>query len=396
MNKPKLWTKDFIIATWVNFCTAIAFYLLMVVISGYAMSEYDSSPSEAGFAASIFLIGGLIARLSLGKWITQIGYKRALVLGIALSLLMTLLYFGASSLFLLLIFRFLHGVGFGITTTATATIVSIIIPKKRGGEGIGYFGLSQILATAVGPFIGLLLSRHGSFGLIFAVSAIAPAISLAVSPFLSLPEMELTEEQSNEMKGLRFSNFFEPKVIPISIISLLTYICFSSVLSFLAVYSQKIHLVNAAGFFFIVFAIAMVISRPVIGRLFDMKGENSVMYPSIIVFTLGMALFSQAYYGAILLSAGVLIGIGVGAIQSSTQAISVKITPRHRLGLASSTYYASLDIGMGLGPLMAGFMIPLIGYHEMYMVVAILGALCLLLYYLLHGRQVIETYAVKG
>jgi len=181
----------------------------MVVISEYAMSKFDSSPSEAGLSASIFIIGGLVARLFSGKWIARIGHKKTLYAGVILGLVMTLLYFGIRSIILLLAVRFLHGATFGITTIATGTIVANIIPKERSGEGIGYFGLSQTIATAVGPFIGMFLSRHGSHSIIFAACAIAAAVSLVITLFLYVHELELTKEQLEEMKGFKFNNFFE-------------------------------------------------------------------------------------------------------------------------------------------------------------------------------------------
>ncbi|MCE5215423.1 MFS transporter [bacterium] len=371
----------------VNFLVALNFYLLMIVVSGYAMERFGASPSEAGLSASIFIIGGLAARLLCGKWIGRVGYKRALYVGVILNLLMTVSYFGANSFVLLLAVRLLHGAAFGITTTTTATIVGSIVPKERSGEGIGYYGLSQILATAVGPFLGIFISQRGSFGMIFAACAVASAISLVVTPLLSIAGTQLTREQLAEMKGFKLSNLVEARVIPISTVAMLIFLCYSSVVSFLTVYAKQIRLVDAASFFFLVYAVVILISRPFVGRLFDVKGENSIMYSAIAAFAVGMVLFSQAHHGYTLLMAGGLIGLGFGAIQSSTQAISVKMTPRHRMGLANSTYYTLSDVGMGVGPLMVGFVVPFAGYRGMYMVVAGVAAACLLLYYMLHGRK---------
>ncbi|MDD4239467.1 MAG: MFS transporter, partial [Desulfotomaculaceae bacterium] len=90
MERSKLWTKEYIIIALVNFLTALNFYLLMIIISEFAMKKYDSSPSEAGLSASIFIIGALIARLFAGKWITRIGYKKMLCMGVLACLVMTL------------------------------------------------------------------------------------------------------------------------------------------------------------------------------------------------------------------------------------------------------------------------------------------------------------------
>jgi len=282
---------------------------------------------------------------------------------------------------------FFHGAAFGITSTTTATIVSDLIPRERKGEGIGYFSLSQTLATAIGPFIGMFLSQHGSYSIIFAACAIVSAISLIMAPFLSLSKRELSDEQMQGMQGFKLSNFIEPRVITISIIALLTFLSYSSIVSFLSVYAKEINLVDAASFFFIVYAVVVLISRPTVGRMFDLKGENSIMYPAILIFAIGIFLISQSYHGYVLLLAAALVGLGLGAVQSSTQTIAVKIAPPHRLGLANSTFFMLSDIGMGIGPLMVGFIIPFIGYRGMYKVVAIIALACLLFYYLLHGKD---------
>lgn len=386
MEKSRLWTKEFVINALINFFVAVNFYLLMVIVSDYAIKEFGSAPSEAGFAASIFIIGALVVRLFAGKLLVHIGYKETLALGVITGLVMTLFYYGVDNVFLLYVVRFWHGASFGITTTASATIVADIVPRNRSGEGIAYYSLSQILATAIGPFLGMFISQHGSYNMMFTVCAIASAISIFMLPFLSLRKKELTAGQVKEMRGLKLSNLIELPVIPIAVICLIVFMCYSSIISFLAVYAQEINLVEAASFFFMVYALVVLISRPIIGRVFDARGENTIMYPAILIFATGMLLFSQSNIGYQLLFAAVFVGIGFGAIQSSALAIAVKITPSHRLGLANSTYFTFSDLGMGTGPLLVGILIPYLSYRGMYAVVAVILLACLFLYHFLHGR----------
>lgn len=390
INKSKLWTKEFITTALVNFFTALNFYLLMIIVSEFAMKKFNFSPSEAGFTASIFIIGALVARIMVGKLMMNAGYKNILCVGVVVGLIMTLAYFAVNNAILLLVVRFIHGASFGITSTATATIVSDIIPKERRGEGIGYYSLGQILATAFGPFIGMFLSQHGSYNAIFIACSIASLIGLIMLPFLTLQKKEAAGGQKFEKQKFKLSNFVEPKAIPISIVCLLIYMCYSSIVSFLTVYSKVINLVDAASFFFIIYAIVVLFSRPAVGKMFDLKGENTIMYPAILVFGIGLLLFSYSYNGYVLLFSAVLIGLGFGAIGSSTQTIAVKVTPPQRLGLANSTYYMFSDIGMGVGPIAVGFVIPYIGYRGMYTVVALIALACLALYYFMHGKKVVN------
>ncbi|MDR1896394.1 MAG: MFS transporter, partial [Prevotellaceae bacterium] len=186
-------------------------------------------------------------------------------------------------------------------------------------------------------------------------------------------------------------NFIEYKAVPISIIALLIYVCYSSIVSFIAVYAKEINLVEAAGFFFIVEAIVVLASRPSIGKTFDRRGEHVIMYPAIAAFGAGMFLFSQSYQSMTLLLAAVFIGLGLGAIQLSTQAIAVKVASQHRMGLANSTYFMLCDMGIGAGPVLVGCMIPFTGYRGMYAVMSAVTFACIFLYLLLHGRKTVRN-----
>lgn len=389
MNKPKLWTKDFASITFTNFFIALNFYLLMVIIPVFAMDNFRSPPSEAGFASGIYVIGALTARLFAGKWIERIGRKRMLYVGLIAGLAISLLYFWIHSVAFLLLVRFLHGATFGITATAAATIVSHIVPRARYGEGLGYFALGVTLATAIGPFLAMFISRHGGYNMVFVACSISAILSCVNPIFSTVPEIKLTDKQSEETRGLRFKSFFEPRAIPISIVCGAIYFCYSSVLFFLTSYSREIHLADAASFFFVAYAVAIFFSRPYTGRLFDSKGENFAMYPAILIFMVGMIVLSQARHGYTLLMAGALIGLGLGVVQFSGQAIAIKATVPHRLGLANSTFFMFIDISVGVGPFILGLFVPFTGYRALYGGVAILALACVFLYYILHGRKAI-------
>lgn len=385
--RRKLLTRNFVVLTLENFLIAMNYYLLIVAVSKFATDEFGVSTALAGFSASIFVVGGLVARPLCGKWIHRVGQTGTLYAGALLSLVMTLLYFAATSVGLLLIIRFVHGASFGILTVAAGTIIAGVVPRERYGEGIGYFGLSVTVATGIGPFIGLLLGRHGSFDAIIIACSIAAAIGVLILPLLSLKDPELTKEQLEETKGVRLRNFIEPSVIPIGLVTMLLYLCYASVVSFLALYSEEIQLETAAGYFFVVYAAAMFVTRPFVGRRFDLKGENAIIYPAIPVFAAGLLVFSQARQGAVLLLAAAIIGIGLGAVTSSGQTLVAKITPPHRLGLANSTFLMLADIGVGVGPLLCGFLIAVTGYRGMYVVMTGVAAACLVLYHVLYGGR---------
>jgi len=388
MKKPQLWTKDFLIISSANLFFSLNFYLLIVIIPVFAADSFHASPAVAGLASSIFIIGGMAPRLLFGKWIERIGRKKTLFIGLVLGLATTLLYFLAGNISILLAVRFFHGAAFGIASTATGTIAANIIPEERRGEGMGYFiSLSSTLSAAVGPFLGMFIVRHGSYDLIFLVCSIFAAISLAIIFFLSVPEIKLTPEQLRETGDFTLSKLLETSVIPISIVCGIIYFCYSSVLTFISGYSQEINLVEIASFFFVVFSIAILVSRPFAGRLFDAKGENIVMYPAIFIFAIGMIVLSQTRNDYTLMLAGVLIGLGLGTVQSSCQAIAINLVPRHHTGMATSTLLLCVDVAVGIGPVIFGLFVSFIGYRGMYITAAVAALACLFLYYILHGKK---------
>ncbi len=385
-SRTRLWTKDFVIVSSINFFITLIFYLLMVTLAIYAVNELDASTSEAGLISGIFIIGTLIGRLFIGRFIDSIGRKKTLFIGLIFFTLTTILYFVDLGIDFLLVNRLIHGMAMGMASTATGTIVAQIIPPTRKGEGIGYYSMSATLATAIGPFIGLFMAQHTSFQIIFSFCLALGVISLITALFLYVPALKVTAKVT-ESKGFKLSNFIEPKALPISIITLLLAFCYSSVLSFISFYAIEIDLVNTASFFFVVYAVAVLISRPFSGPLMDRKGSNFIMYPAFIIFGVGLLLLSMTTNSFTLLAAGFLIGLGFGNMQSSSQAIAVKLTPPHRMGMATSTFFIMLDAGLGFGPYILGFIIPVTGYSTLYVILGVVVILTSVLYHFLHGKK---------
>ncbi|GIO23578.1 MFS transporter [Oceanobacillus sp. J11TS1] len=385
-SSSKLWTKDFIIVSAINFLLTLVFYLLVVVMGVYAAEEFNASPSQSGLVVGIFIVGALVGRLLIGRFINKLGQKTTLFIGVILFTLATALYFLNFGIGFLLFNRFIHGIGLGFASTATGTIVAQIIPNERKGEGIGYYSMSATLSTALGPFVGLYMSQHTSMNGIFGLCLAIGVISFLTAFIVKIPTITEAETEK-EVKGFRISHFVEPRAVPIAIITLILALCYSSVLSFLNFYAIELDLVSTASVFFLVYSIAVLLSRPFTGRLMDLKGANVVMYPAFILFTIGMFVLGNAHSGFTLLLAGVLIGLGFGNMQSCTQAIAVKLTPTHRMGLATSTFFIFLDGGLGFGPYLLGFIAPITGYSTLYIVLGIVVFVTAALYFVLHGKK---------
>ncbi|NLD45941.1 MAG: MFS transporter [Clostridiaceae bacterium] len=388
MNESKLWTRDFIIDTIANFLLLIVHFMPLVTIAVYAADHYQASPGQTGLVAGIYIIGIVFGRNFAGNFIDRTGRKKTLYAGVSFFLITTVLYFAVTnSLILLYLVRFLHGASFGIAATATSTIAANIIPIARIGEGTGYYTMSTAIASAVGPFVAMLIIQKSSFNTILALATILMIMCLVIVVFLKVPEVKLTEEQLEASKKWSLENIIETSTVPIAIVAFLMGVAIGPVLQFLSAYVRIIDLVDAGSYFFLVYALAMVISRTFTGRWFDKKGENFVMYPSFCLFALGLITLGLARQGSVFLLAAVLIGVGYGTFFSSGQALIIKLCEKHRTGLAISTFFCFLDSGVGLGTIILGLLIPLTGYRGIYVCVGVVVLSCIVLYYFLHGKK---------
>ena len=388
MNKEKLWSKDFIIVSIINFLATLVYFLLLVTIASYAKSEFEASTSTAGLVSSIFIIGSLLGRLGAGRFIGVKGPTKILWIGLTFFTITSVLYFLANNIPLLLVNRLAQGIAVGIIGTATGTIVAHILPRARKGEGIGYFSLSAILATAIGPFIGiLLLKMDNGFTIMFTMNLILSIICMVFLAAVKLKLAPIKQPEKTEVKSSILTQFIEPKAIPISFVALIIGFSYSGVMTFLSFYAESVNLVSAASYFFLVYAIVIIISRPFTGKLMDTKGANIIVYPCIVLFGIGMLLFSQASTGWMLLLAAAFIGFGYGNFNSVAQTIAVKVTEPHRFGLATATYFILFDIGLGVGPFVLGFIVPETGYRTIFVAMVVVIVICIPLYYLLHGRK---------
>lgn len=392
--KDRLWTKDFINTSIVNFALMMSQYLLLVTMAMYAAGEYNASVGMAGLVSSAFIIGSLIGRLFGGKHITAMGGKKMLMIGSVLIVILTASYLIPMGIYPLIVLRILHGAAMGYAMTATGTIIAQIIPPSRNGEGIGYFSMSVVLATAVGPLIGVSLIAAYGFTSIFLFSFAMAIISLVIGLTVKAPPGQ--PSKSTDSGKFKIMDFFEKRAMPISAVMFVMAFAYSGILSYVTAYAESISLIQAGSLYFTVYGITVLLSRPITGPLLDRKGANIVMYPAIIMFAIGLAVISQASLTMAFLIAAALIGFGYGNIQSVTQALAIKVTPPERLGLANTTYFIALDLGLGFGPFLLGYIVPSFGYRGMYMTLAFVVLAGIIVYYFLHGRRDKEIAKNRG
>ncbi|GED01449.1 MFS transporter [Bacillus atrophaeus] len=372
-----IWTKDFIMVVLVNLFVFVFFYTFLAVLPIYMIQELGGTESQGGLLISLFLLSAIITRPFSGPIIERFGKKRMAVIALAVFALSSFLYMPIHDFYLLLALRFFQGIWFSILTTVTGAIAADIIPMKRRGEGLGYFAMSMNLAMAIGPFLGLSLVKVISFPVFFTIFAVFISLGFFVTLLIKIPK---GTETGTTVFRFSFSDMFEKGALKIAIVGLFISFCYSSVTSFLSVYAKSIDLLNISGYFFVCFAVTMMLARPFTGKLFDRVGPGIVIYPSILIFSVGLCLLSFTNSGWMLLLSGAVIGLGYGSIVPCMQTLAIQNSPAHRSGFATATFFTFFDTGIAAGSYVFGLFVASAGFHAIYLSAGLFVLVSLALY----------------
>ncbi|BCN89169.1 MFS transporter [Staphylococcus argenteus] len=390
-NKAPIFTKSFTINFIVNFIVYLCMYLLLVVIAGYSKQTFHASDSLAGLVVGLFIVGSLIGRFGTGKFVNQIGPKRLLSIGLVALILTQLLYFVDGSLAFLIFVRLINGIATAIVTTATGTIAAYVTPVNRKSEGISLFSLSLVLGTAIGPFLGMLLITKYSINLLFIICAALGVLGLIISLFIKV-DFDMSESKTNhnmiEKRTFSIHQFIAKEAIPVAIVMLLIGVTYASILTYLQAFAIERQLVTAASYFFICYAIASLVTRPIAGRLMDDKNENVIVYPAFIMLFLSFVCLIISHQSWLILIAGACLGLGYGNLSSAMQSIAIKVSPPIKYGIATSTFYVGLDAGVGFGPSFLGLFSHMFSHSQIFGFMAVLAIITMVVYFFVHGRHV--------
>ena len=360
--KEPLWTKDFILLSLSNLLLFLGFQMLMPTLPDY-VAQNGGGNFAVGMVISIFTLSAVLIRPFSGAALDLMGRRKILIIGLLISMLAIGSYYWAATVLFILGLRFVHGFGWGISSTTYGTIASDLIPASRRGEGMGYYGLSSTLAMVIGPMLGVTMIRSSGFGLLFLVSFISTSLAFLLTYLVRIPEVK---RQPAEKKKVSFvSSLVEKKALFPSLLVFFFSITYGGIVSFITLFGKEVGIENV-GWFFTVNAIFVLLTRPISGRIFDKKGHFAVLFPSAFFTIFGLILLSYATTTSILILAAMFYGIGFGSIQPSLQAWTINRVSPQRRGAANATFFSAFDLGIAGGAMILGSIAELTNYEQMY------------------------------
>ncbi len=361
-------------------------YSLVTVLPILVINQFSGNVFQAGLAMTFFQVGAIVSRPLAGKLVDSCNKRKILLFFLGAFFVINMLYYFINNINFLLGLRFFHGIAFAVGTTSVATVAALVLPDSRKGEGIGYFAVFSNLAMVIGPFMGLLfLSRFG-YTLFFFYIFLLGVLVFFTGIYRKLPEHVILPSKKKN-KTLSISDFLEPKVFSIAFVSGMVFFAYSGLLVFIPLYLKSLNMVEYSSLFFATFALVIVLTRPIVGKIFDRFSENWIIYPGLILFFCGLIYLSFTHTTFGLIVSAVVIGAGFGALGPSFQTMAVQSVPLERAGVATATYFFALDVSVGLGSFFLGLLVKYIDYSGMYQFTAAVIVLTGIIFFMIFRKK---------
>lgn len=380
VTTERLWNRSFILCVLNNLFVFIYYFAMLAVLPIYIVKDLAGSVEEAGLALTLFLASSIAVRPFSGMIIQKMGKRLTMRGSSTFFAVFAFAYLFIDNMWSLLLIRFLHGIWFSVLTTVAVPVANDFIPEHRKGEGMGYYVMSTNLGVVFGPLIALTMIQFYSFQILFGALAVLISLGLIFSWLLNIPANQIPQQNKMNKKGFQLDDFLEPKVFAVSGVALLTAFAYSSITSFITVYSESKQLLAYTSVFFILFAASMLIVRPWVGKIYDRQGPSAVIVPSFIFFAIGLVVVTLVNNQWMLWLSAIFIGIGYGSVFPCLQTLTIQTVDKHRMGHAISTFFICFDIGLAVGSVVMGLVIAQWSFEFMYWCCAVLVILNLIIY----------------
>lgn len=366
MKKETIWNRDFILLLSTNAFVFISMHMLSTTIAKYAMT-LQGTAAVAGLIAGAFSITSIVVRPICGNLIDRRKKKTLYLASIFVIFLSMLGYSVSTTNVMLLVFRLLHGVGWGFATTIGMTMATNTAPEGKIGEASSVYGLANVLAMAVAPSLGSYLSENYGYRVMFLAAAVVVACALLC---LWLVKDQPVDKGAAKNRGFSLSSLILKEALTPALVILLTGMAYSSVTTFLIIYASGVG-IESPSVFFSVYAVAILVVRLNAGRIVDKKGPEWIMVPAGVFFCACLIVLANLQNAPMLYLAAVLMGFGYSANMSTMMAVAFKRTSKAQRGVASSTINIGMDVGTGMGSAVAGVIAGLVGYSRLYLVLIV-------------------------
>lgn len=356
-KKDVLWTKSFIMLMFGNLFIFMSFQMLIPTLPPYIKS-IGASGLQIGLVTALFAVGAVLIRPFIGHMLVYKKRKALVLIGGSALLLVTIVYPVSQVVVMFLLFRFIHGLAWGWSTTVNGTAAVDVVPNSRLGEGMGYFGLSATIALIIAPSLGIYLYQVTSFTNLIYFSSILGIIAVGLLAIVHYRTPEAVLKMKKEdIKFNYFGSLIEKTSWYPAFIAVIATFGYGTIVTFIVIFGDE-RGINQIFLFYLFNAIFATLIRPIAGKWFDRRGPKALILVCLLITFAGMWVLSMAHSNLVVAIAGAMFGVSFGSLIPTLQSWTLSKTPDHRRGVANGMYFSALDVGIGLSGLVFGILAP--------------------------------------
>lgn len=385
-----MYVRMLVVALFINICNNMLNTSLPLYVQ-----TLGADKAVAGLVMGVLTISALVCRPIFGPMVDIIGRKFTLMVG-SVIMILSCLGFGLMPIVMaILVLRGFQGIGLSAYSTAGGTVVADVLPASRLAEGVGYYGISANIATAVGPSLALILIGAIGYNNLFFLSAFMCALGLLLILTFTYEKKAKQEAMASpdyvkpEKVKFNIKTAFEKSAIPASASQFFLIMTMGFNMTFIATFgiTEKI---DNVGMYYTVMALVILGSRFFVGRLSDKIGYNKIIIPGIFMVIIGTFILPFTKSLTPLIISAAILGLGYGCINPTLNAFIMKICPKERRGAANATYYAAFDGGVGFGSMIGGTLVQTMGFQYTYFCLVGITVVGLLIYIKYPRKQISE------
>lgn len=384
----RLWNSNYVKLWTANFLLYFAFMLLMPLLPIYLNDTFGANKQVIGIVLSGYTLTALLVRPFSGFVVDTLPRKKVLLVCYFLFFVIFAGYFAAGSLLLFAVVRTLHGAPFGATTVANSTVAIDVLPSSRRAEGIGYYGLSNNIATAIGPTVAIYLyNAYHNFNLIFLLSLVSAGIGFVVDATVkTAPRTPVAEK-----RAISLDRFFLLKGWSQSISVICLAFSYGILSTYVAIYGkEELGITGGTGAFFALFAVGLMLSRTFGSQLLRRGRVVQNVSIGVLISLCGYALFAAVQSPVAYYITPFVIGIGNGLMFPAFQTMFINLAENCQRGTANSTMFTSWDLGVGAGVLLGGMAAEQAGYHLAFWIAVAVNALGIAFFFAYAKRRFLQ------
>lgn len=369
---------DVILVMAASFLFMFSVMFVTPLINGYALS-LGADSILAGIITGSMSIVSIFLRPIAGNLVDLYSKYCLSLIGGILILIGVSGYWLVNTSGLLILFRLINGTGFVLATICMTTWLAFLVPRRFVGEAMGFYGLMNALAMAVAPLIAINSYKVIGYRYSMMIASLAAVIMLIMIKFVknhAIPQNKLS------LKNIKHIRIIQKDTIPVALLMLFFSIPYFATQADLVEYVAMRKLSVSVGYFFLIYALSLLIIRIWLKRFFDTIAFGFWFWLSLIamiIFLISMAFMKNNF---IMLIAAVALSIGYGVIYSINQTTALLLSPLDQQGLASSTVYLGLDFGMASAPILGGIIASIIPHFYFYPIMLIMVPFVLVIYFI--------------